>query len=322
MEMNRKQSDVCGNNELNVLDIMDGTSIEEFQARIDGDNGAFGDTEVFNKLRGFSKSLMEENTVLEARIQERLDLLREAYSEYSVSVSEFQGTYTDYAIRLGGVLIELKEDVRKRGYQWGIWAKQNLGFLNGRTRQTFMQLAGIPNASQYTFLGKDRLLKLQSVTKNLNGTDPIRSILREYEITLDPKSKLEEFKADIDSVLFAEKAKKKGLVVDRQKVKGIILKGTIPGSLLLRALRTSNDQGKDPNDILDLVSSGQEVPKSDRQVNRLQSYTRKLEKSLDLALAEDKILPNGEIVVALERILARAKGTPPEGQRNETQNAQ
>jgi hypothetical protein len=196
----------------NMLPITDGTSIEDFWTKINGDNGTLvSDTDVFNKLRGFSGDKAEEHKALDNRIQERLDLLREAYTDYSTSLAEVQGTYAEYGIRLGGVLIELKTDVRKRGYQWGIWAKDNLGFMNARTRQTFMQLAGIPGVSQYALLGKDRLLKLQPITKDKVGLDPIGSILEKYEITLDSKSTIEEFKADVDSVLFVEKTQKKRL---------------------------------------------------------------------------------------------------------------
>lgn len=305
-----------------VPDIMDGTNFQDLQVKILEDSGARdGNAERLERLRTFAERQSVQRQEADDRIQERVALLKDEYSEYHSSWTEFQGKYADWAIKLGGMLIGLKEDVRTCGYQWGPWCDRNLVFMNRRSRQTFMQLAKIPGASRYSCLGKDRLLRLKTATKDMTGDDTIGSFLSGYEITLDSDSVLQEFKTDVDSALFVAKTEKEGLVVDRQKVKELILKGINPGSLLLRELKEFNGQGVKPDDHLDRVLRGDKVKKPVKPIDRLLTQVEKVEKSID-SLDEKEIQSAGDAIKQLEEKLARIKGSLIEEQHSDDHGQQ
>ena len=60
------------------------------------------------------------------------------------------------------LLIAVKAAIIKKGYHWGEWADTNIPDMAPRTRQSLMQLNGIPHVIDFTYLGKDGLLLLDS----------------------------------------------------------------------------------------------------------------------------------------------------------------
>jgi hypothetical protein len=160
-------------------------------------------------------------------IEGRIEKLRIMAAEVNLLINHTAKETAERGIEIGTVLNELKPLVKKPGVLWEVWAEENLPFIGRRNREKFMLLAKRKDCHRYTVLGADRLEMLSSATKDLEGEDPIGSLLTKYNIAFDETSdiNLAEFKTLVDSAINNEKLVKYGIQADLGLIKDLTREG-------------------------------------------------------------------------------------------------
>ena len=239
-------------------------SLQEIIHAGNNDKGKLlGNLDTFeNLLHLYDDDGMNSRKNPQRRLERGVTLIRKFLFHLNKKHHEIQATSTHYAIYIGQVLHGMKKDVKKLELgKWEKWADENLPFINKRTRQTLMQLVGIPRAWHYAFLGKERLIKLDGVIdkdKDEFINDPIKDFLQGNDISCDfeGETNIDEFKLDVDSAIFTEKAKREGVTIDRDKVKKLIRKEIKLNKKIIRMGKKYQDADRDPNEYLDGLLRG------------------------------------------------------------------
>jgi len=148
---------------------------------------------------------------------------------------------TDRFILYGELLTAVKIAIIKKGYQWGEWASTNIPNLTPRTRQALMQLASIPHAIDFTYLGKDSILLLDSnKMKQLYPRDifsnPILTFFKESGFPFMVAMTFKEFQQKLKIHIFWVESKRAGLVVDLLLIKNLVIHNVELGDKLIKDL--------------------------------------------------------------------------------------
>jgi len=162
----------------------------------------------------------------------------------------------EWFIYLGGVLLKLKDLVKKSGLVWGAWAEINLPFIKKRTRERMMNLARRKDCHRYMILGSERLDVLCSATKGLEGDDPIGAFMLNHGIQFDPTQEfdLDEFKTSVDVALNKDRLLKNGIEVDIEKIKALTVTGRSLDQSLIQKMKDIKESGGDLNIYLDKIA--------------------------------------------------------------------
>jgi len=301
-----------------VADI-DTTSVNDIQVLMAEDSGQLlGDTNLYARVEDFMERAgsAEEDTAAQV-IGEGVDLLSGFFAQYNRSWHGVEGTFTNYAISLGRVLIHLKALVKRHGGQWGEWATRNITFMSERTRETYMKLAGREDAHPYAYLGKERLLLLIAATKGAEGDDPIGQFLNDSGIHLDVEreNSLEQFKVEIDAALASARARKQGVEISVPRSKELLEHNVNVDGRLFRELGIIQKSGGNPDVYLNelLLNRGSRPAEDEprRRIDSLEKLVAQLSTTIDDVIADENItdLINLTVIQSLEDKLAQLKAT-------------
>ena len=170
-----------------------------------------GDPELFEELKQLSESdLSADNDSDESadNLTSAVDTVKVFVHKHDLAFAATMGVFTYYGILLGLTLNKIKtrfQAIRRqspvtepaetnqivKGTSWEPWILSVLGIGKSRYRnlQNFMQLAKASDALRYSFIGTERLLKLNRVANDLNenSTEPVSigNIIRENGISFD-----------------------------------------------------------------------------------------------------------------------------------------
>ncbi len=189
-------------------------------------------------------------------VKGKIEEVRAMVTEYNRLFNRTGKELAERAIKIGLVLIELKSMVKMSEEKWEVWANDNLTFIGKRNRQKYMLLAKRTDCYPYIDMGVDRLEHLCSVTKDMDGEDPIGTFLSKYGITVDETSEfdLDEFKAKVDTALNNEKLEKRNIPVNFELVDAVTRQGVSLDKGLLQELSNIAQAGGDPEDHLRSLS--------------------------------------------------------------------
>ncbi len=155
----------------------DSTSLSEItNIIVEGDVGNLGDSDLLDRLDAYLGGEIEFGSNSE-KLQAGQALLREFFAEHNRAWSGIVGTFTDYAVQIGRVLLVVENLVKACGLMWETWAAENLKFMAPRTRQRNMQLAKVRGIDNHLHFGVERLLLLDGAIKGNDGDDPIGDFL-------------------------------------------------------------------------------------------------------------------------------------------------
>ncbi len=187
-----------------------------------------------------------------ALIQEGLGHLKVEFADLNSLMSLARRDEADRAIRIGGIVNELKRQVRRSGTQWGHWAARNLPFIGKRNRQNYQLLATRQDCHRFKELGIERLLVLCSVTDEQVGKveDPIGVFLEQHNIQPNPAEEFDlvEFTRQVDAAVNMQKLLDKGIDnANPDLVRAVTLNEGKFEQALVEELQTLNRCGGDIN---------------------------------------------------------------------------
>jgi hypothetical protein len=236
----------------------DSTSLCEITSIIAEDDGGYlGDPDLIERLEAFLDGDTEFRNNNE-KLQAGQELLREFFAKHNRAFSGIVGTFTDYSVQIGRLLIALKALVKACGLMWEPWAAENLKFMTPRTRQRNMQLANIKGIDNHLHFGVERLIILAGAVKGNDGDDPIGDLLKKYDLEFDPTEEidLDAYKNAVDLVLDFERLQKAGLTVNIESLKKYRADGKKVTAGLIRILKAVEAADGDPNKHLTDPSGG------------------------------------------------------------------
>jgi hypothetical protein len=230
----------------------DSTSLSEItNIIVEGDVGNLGDSDLLDRLDAFLGGEIKFRSNKD-KLQAGQELLREFFAEHNRAWSGIVGTFTDYAVQIGRLLLALKSLVKACGLMWEPWTAENLKFMTPRTRQRNMQLAKVRGIDNHLHFGVERLLLLDAATKGNDGDDPIGDFLAKYNLGFDPAEEidLDAYKDAVDLALDHQRLTKADIDVDMESLKKFKADGKKIGAGLIDTLKIVQQVGGDPNDYL------------------------------------------------------------------------
>ena len=238
------------------------------------------DKVVSDKVDKFIQSI-EKQEIEPNGIEDSIQLLKDYYIELNNSEKALNSGLTGYMVKMGMLIIGIQKMAYALHYKWEDWADANLHFINKRTRQTYMKLAKIKNVEKYLMLRKERILHIDSVIKDIiekDDADPIGTFFKQHNINFESAADkpFEEFKSTVDAAVVIEKAKKKGLGLNRQLVRGLIEIGFKFTNSDFNQLKEIKESGGEPDKSLEklLMHKGKRSIESDGKDKKRENFIR------------------------------------------------
>ena len=124
------------------------------------------------------------------------------YSEYV----ELETSAAERAIRLGSLLIELKEIIKmEKGINWTKFIKKKVPFISIRTIQRYMKMSkkvDLESCPALAYLGQVRLCEVIKLTdKETTVNDFLEYKGIETEIDFEDENAISSFRKDVDKLL-------------------------------------------------------------------------------------------------------------------------
>lgn len=189
-------------------------------------------------------------------LDDQINVLKKVYINVTNAEKAITASLTAQHVKIGKLSLKIKKIVLSQDFNWEKWAKSNLKFMNKRTRQTYMQLAQIPNVEKYLMFGKERLLLIWREIKDIakkDDPDPIGTFLKKHGVDFETamEKPLVEFKNIVDTAVIIEKTAKKDLDLDRESVRGLIEIGFKFTNADFQQFVDIKEADGDPNKLLD-----------------------------------------------------------------------
>jgi hypothetical protein len=276
----------------------DSTSVNEVKILIAEDKGTLlGDASLVASAESFiASSEADDAKTAGEKLQGGEELLGKVYAQYNRSFNAVEGTFANYAIMMGKMLLVMKKLAKEAGVKWEVWASDHVKYMGEANRQNYMRLAERPDAHPYAFLGIDRLLVLISVTKAITTDDKVSEFLAKYHLEYDPEKEtnLLGFKHQVDAAIFAEKAEKAGVKVDLEKVINLLEVGLKLDNSLIRDLAMIQDNGGDPNQHLETLhmnqGQGQDFLEPQKRIEGFNKLVVRIKETIDSIIANPELI--------------------------------
>jgi len=229
-------------------------------------------------------------------IKQGVELVKEISGEANKLINVANKNFADRAIQIGLICHKLKQLIRGNKQLWAVWAEENLPFIAKRNREKYMMLASRPDCWPFSFLGVDRLEMLCSVTKEMNGDNPIGDLLKNYSIPFDEgmEINMSKFKALIDAAINQERLTKSGLTINFNLVTNIINLGVDFDKSMIKRLKDIQDCGGNPENLLQrlaLTGGKEEVDSSpEKRLKDFNHLSNQLIKTLDFMMSDQNQL--------------------------------
>lgn len=198
----------------------------------------------------------------------------------------------EMALYIGTICLKLKEINKKSDAPWGVWAEENLPFLDKRNRQKYMLLARRTDCHPYIYLGVDRVEVLCSMTKTSDEEDPIGALLAKYDIGFDENSEvnMNVFKRAIDAAISNERLMKNGVQVNFNLVNNIINIGVNVDKAMIRRLKDVQECGGNPETLLENLALnrglGDPEPNVEKRLKDFNTLSTRLGKTIDYIIQD------------------------------------
>ena len=205
------------------------------------------------------------------------------------------------ALFIGTICLKLKEINRGSKTPWGVWAEENLPFLDKRNRQKYMLLAKRADCHPFTYLGIDRMEVLCSMTKTSNEEDPIGALLEKYDIGFDENSemKMDEFKKAIDAAISNERLIKNGVQVNFNLINNIVNIGINVDKSMIKRLKDVQECGGNPETLLENLALNRGMddpdPSGEKRLKDFNTLTARLVKTIDYIIRDEDEVANVDI---------------------------
>ena len=205
------------------------------------------------------ESCTDPDFPLSRKIEEGIEIVKALTRDYNLLINRTQKKLADRAILLGKFFLALKELVRQKGDQWMEWAEKNLPFIERRSREKYMRLAGRKDCHRLSSVGIERMDLICTATKDLKVDDPTDYFLSKYNIQFDPKSEdsVADLKNRIDSALNQERLSKEGFEPNFDLVSSLTLVGVSFDKGLIKTMKSIRDCGGNPEAYLGKLSLNQ-----------------------------------------------------------------
>jgi hypothetical protein len=258
------------------------------------------------------------NITPEDRLAYALELSRQLQAQLNLAWHGVTAVFTQYIIKLGLVLLEMRRLAKELNLPWEKWAATHLSHIPERTRQDYMQLASRPDAFNFAFLGKERLLHLIRVTTPRKGDDRIGDFLKKYEIPFDPKAtsgdeKLVNFRNALDAAIAVERADKFGVSLSLTKVRTLLdMGGKVDNKVIGNMALLQKNDGNVEN-YLDTLIKNQGVEESpfegEGRIESLVKLTARFKATVEAIMEKPslKVAINPDEILEMEQLVKRLK---------------
>ena len=178
-----------------------------------GGSGAIPPTVEEAHQKGITMSTMREELYAQVdkleNTDEIIDALKAQNTEYHVVEGKANAQVAYCAYRMGFYLRRL-QTIRRNRRDWGAWSEKNVGFISKRSREKYMNIAGLPGVEMHLAYGVELLSEVGSVYSSLEekeafalGSDPIATLLKSRKFTAE--TPYEERKLHLDAVIQVKK---------------------------------------------------------------------------------------------------------------------
>ena len=263
--------------------------------------------------------------------------LKVRHDEFTIVEGKANSQVAYCAFRMGFYLLKLQSiRMQLNRRDWVEWSEKNVGFISKRSREKYMNIAGLPGAELHLVYGVELLSELGSWYSSLSekdagllGNDPIAELLKTRRFS--SRMSLEERRAFLEAVIQVRKLERQGIIIalnlmerflkdhkplnsdERKFLKGLAKDKDAPQLHMERFIAEKRDRKKfipepapaEPNVDHegaaddDGVSKNPTIPNIDVQVATL-------DQSLEAYLKPDAVIPGGVDAEALERMAERA----------------
>jgi hypothetical protein len=225
-------------------------------------------------------------------IKDGIELIKDISCDANMLINVANKNFADRAISIGLICHKLKALIRGNKKPWAVWAEENLPFIAKRNREKYMLLASRPDCWPVSFLGVDRMEMLCSVTRDMEGTDRISELFKNYAIPFDENMEINmsEFKAKIDAAINNERLTNNGLMINFNLVTNIVNLGVDFDKSMITRLKDIRDCGGNPETLLErLMLTGGKEDMEVTPEKRLQDFNHlssRLIKTLEVIMSD------------------------------------
>lgn len=225
-------------------------------------------------------------------IKDGIELIKDISCDANMLINVANKNFADRAISIGLICHKLKALIRGNKKPWTVWAEEKLPFISKRNREKYMLLASRPDCWPVSFLGVDRMEMLCSVTRDMDGTDRVNDLFKNYEIPFDENMEINmsEFKAKIDAAINNERLINNGLTINFNLVTNIVNLGVDFDKSMISRLKDIRDCGGNPETLLErLMLTGGKEDMDVTPEKRLQDFNHlssRLIKTLEVIMSD------------------------------------
>ena len=194
-----------------------------------------------------------------------IPMLKKMHEKTLFEESAAKGYSADRFIMIGEALIQIKKKVARKHGSFKVWASKNLDFMGKRLIQQAIQLAKVNCITEYTHLGKKRLVGLVSASKDFDEHDPIGAFLEVYHIPFNPtvEQETKEYLEEVDKACahhrFCKDLAKAELPtrdVSFDLFKRLVAAKGKPGAKLIQEVKLAHENGQPVGEYLESLIRG------------------------------------------------------------------
>jgi len=195
------------------------------------------------------------------------DLIITNNDAINASITDLDAHNGNRAYTVGKALLRVEYIQSSRNLKNGFedWCEENLKAtrLKKRTRQKYMEIARIADATDYVVLGSEKLASLAPILKKEDGlapNHPIRSFMERYDISLQTCVDVDEMRFEIGLGMAMAKLGNNKVSVSRDSVRKFLECGFEVTKKDIEAMKAATDTGGDPAKYLERVIKNKQRP--------------------------------------------------------------
>ena len=200
-------------------------------------------------------------------VDELKDIIITNNDAINSALSDLDAHNGNRAYTVGKALLRVEYIQSSRNLKNGFenWCEENLKGtrLKKRTRQKYMEIARIADATDYVVLGSEKLAGLAQILKqedDLEPTHPLRSFVDRYGVNLQACVDVEEMRFEIGLGMAMAKLNRNGITVPKDAVRRFQECGFEVTKKDIEAMKTATDTGGDPAKYLERVIANKQRP--------------------------------------------------------------
>jgi len=200
-------------------------------------------------------------------VDELKDIIITNNDAINSALSDLDAHNGNRAYTVGKALLRVEYIQSSRSLKNGFesWCEENLKGtrLKKRTRQKYMEIARIADATDYVVLGSEKLAGLAQILKkedDLEPAHPLRSFVDRYGVDLKGCVDVEEMRFEIGLGMDMAKLERNRISVSKDSVRKFRECGFEVTKKDIEAMKAATDSGGDPAKYLDRVIKNKQRP--------------------------------------------------------------